>query len=98
MRISNLTGFAIEFKNVTADGRQLVATNTFAADPALLAKIFDICNSSLQAIKDTPSLLWSITYEPLPTAIIAHGASSGGNALGLDASDGNLVIGLLNAI
>lgn len=96
MRISNLTDFAIELEGVNPGGRWILATNTFGADAALLSKIFDICNSSLQAIKEIPNLGWSITYEPLPTAITAHAASSGGNALGLDPSDGNLVVGLLN--
>ena len=96
MRISNLTDFTIEITDITPLGRQIMTTNTFGASAAMLAKFFDISNSSLQAVKDIPGIAWSVTYEPLPTAITAHAASSGGNALGLDASDGNLVIGLLN--
>lgn len=96
MRISNITDFTIEINNLSpGDQRQLLATNTFGASAALLSKVFDISNSSLQGVKDTPSLSWALSYEPLPTAITAHAAASRGNALGLDVGDGNLVIALL---
>lgn len=91
MRVSNLTDFTLEIAVSNPDGRrQLMMTGTYSNSAKMMSTIFDIANRTLQSIDDVPNLVYSITFQPMPTAITSKAKSRGGNSLGLSASDGNL--------
>jgi FAD/FMN-containing dehydrogenase len=91
MRISNLTDFTLELAGSDTIGRrQLFVTGTYGNSAKLMSTIFDIANRTVQPLIDVPSLAYSLSFQPMPTAITSKAKSRGGNSLGLDASDGNL--------
>lgn len=97
MRISNLTDFALEIAQSSPSGRrQLMVTATFANSAELMSKIFDATNATAQTLSHVPNLAFSLTFQPMPTAITSKAAARGGNSLGLGAADGNLFNALLN--
>jgi hypothetical protein len=91
MRISNLTDFTLELAGSDAIGRrQLFVTGTYGNSAKLMSTIFDIANRTVQPLTDVPNLAYSLSFQPMPTAVTSKAKSRGGNSLGLDASDGNL--------
>lgn len=91
MRISNLTDFTLELAGDSPIGRrQLFVTGTYGNSAKMMSTIFDIANSTVQSLVDVPNLAYSLSFQPMPTAITSKAKSRGGNSLGLDASDGNL--------
>ena len=98
MRISNLSDFTIELATKTPPGiRDLFVTGTFKNNARTMQKYFDLANETIQTagdagIKDVTGLVFSLTFQPLPQTITSKAAASGGNSLGLDTSDGDLVI------
>ena len=96
MRISNLTDFTTEIEEYNPAGsRELFATATFANNATMQEKFFDLANQTVQSITNVTKMTLSMSFQPLPQVIIGHGAFNGGNSLGLDLSDGDLVNVLL---
>lgn len=94
MRVSALTDFTVELAATSPPGkRQLFITLTHGLSAALLTEIFNAADTALQPIKLALGLVYSLSYQPLPTAITTKAGTN--NSLGLDASDGNLVLTLL---
>jgi hypothetical protein len=93
MRVSNLSDFALELNANTPYGfRQIFYTGTYANDLTLLTQLAAQLNESMQPVNGLPSLNnYAMSLEPLPTTITKWGPEKGGNALGLDPSDGDLV-------
>jgi hypothetical protein len=93
MRISNLSDFALELNEGTPYGfRQIFYTGTYANDLGLLTQLAQQLNESMQPVNPLKSLVnYAMSLEPLPTTITKWGPQTGGNALGLDPSDGDLV-------
>lgn len=92
MRISNLSDFTIELDNSNnLLKNQIFYTSTYSNDLPLLTQLFAQSNASLQAVVGVPNLVWSLSLQPLVTAVTKFGATTGGNSLGLDVTDGNLV-------
>ena len=91
MRISNLTDFTLELAGTDPVGqRQLFVTGTYGNSAKLMSTIFDIANRTIQPLVDVQDLAYSLSFQPMPTAITSKARSRGGNSLGLDDSDGNL--------
>lgn len=91
MRISNLTDFTLELAANDAGGRrQLFITGTYSNSAKMMSKIFDLANGTVQGIADVPNLSYSLSFQPMPTAITSKAAARGGNSLGVSAKDGNL--------
>ena len=59
-----------------------------------MSEIFDIANSTIQAIKTAKNLTYAISFQPFPSAIIAKGA--GANSLGLSPTEAPLTNVLLS--
>ncbi|KAI9671566.1 MAG: hypothetical protein M1817_003618 [Caeruleum heppii] len=99
LRITNLSTITMELDTIIGGGlqRNTFATGTFVNDAAMLGKIFEYGNETLQRLLDPPvaNMTFAISFQPLPTAITSRAAATGGNALGLDPDDGPLVIALL---
>jgi hypothetical protein len=55
-----------------------------------IAIVYQQSNSSLQPIVNVAGLSWSLSLQPIVPAITKFGAETGGNALGLDPSEGPL--------
>ena len=90
MRVSNLTDFTLEIAGTpSTNRRQLFVTGTYGNSAKLMASIFDISNRTVQAL-DVTGMTYSLSFQPLPTAITSKAASRGGNSLGLSEADGNL--------
>lgn len=92
LRISNLSDFALELDAGTAYGyRQIFYTGTYANNLDILTHLASQVNESMQVVNARPSLLnYALSLEPLPTVITKFGPENGGNALGVDPSDGDL--------
>lgn len=96
MRISNLTDFTIEIDARNLAGRrELFATATFENSAKMQEKFFNLANQTVQDIVDLKNLTFSLSFQPLPQTVIGYGIANGGNSLGLDSSDGDLVNTLL---
>ena len=94
MRVSNLTDFTVEIAAASPPGRrQLFITLTHGLSGPLITQIFNAADAALQPIKLALRLVYSLSYQPLPTEITTKASST--NSLGLAASDGNLVLTLL---
>ena len=90
MRVSNLTDFTLELAGTPGtDRRQLFVTGTYGNSAQLMSRIFDISNRTVQAL-NVSGMTYSLSFQPLPTAITSKAASRGGNSLGLSEADGNL--------
>lgn len=98
LRISNLSDKASELSESNPSGRrQLHTTATYTNSAAFLKRFYEIANEEVQPLSQIPNLLFSLSFQPLPTVIQATDALNGGNSLGLDESDGNLFNVLLSA-
>ncbi|GAB7362644.1 hypothetical protein MBLNU230_g2953t1 [Neophaeotheca triangularis] len=98
LRISNLSDKASELSASNPSGRrQLFTTATYSNSAAFLKRFYEIANEEVQPLSQIPNLLFSLSFQPLPTVIQATEAQNGGNSLGLDESDGNLFNALLSA-
>ena len=101
MRISNLSDFTLELALTSPPGsRDLFATGTFQNNAKTMQSYFDLANDTIQAggltgLKGVAGLVFSSSFQALPQTIISKAAQNGGNSLGLDASDGDLVNVLL---
>lgn len=90
MRVSNLTDFTLELAGAPGPSRrQLFVTGTYGNSAKMMGTIFDISNRTVQSLS-VPNLAYSLSFQPMPTAITSKAASRGGNSLGLSAADGNL--------
>lgn len=93
MRVSNLTNFTLELAAASPAGkRALFITLTHGLSASLLTEIYQAADAAVQPIKLVAGLVYSLTYQPLPTAITTKATVANPNSLGLEASDGNLVL------
>lgn len=96
LRTDTLSSFAGGLAVSSPPGnREVFATFTFANDRAVLEQTFNIANATLQPVKNVLGLIYSVSFQPIVTAITSKtGVATGGvgNSLGLDPNaDGNLV-------
>lgn len=57
----------------------------------MMARFFDIAKANVAGLDEVPNLSFSFTFQPVPTIITSVAKSRGGNSLGLDPEDGNLM-------
>lgn len=75
--------------------RVVKMSTTVKADKAILELAVKAYHTAFQNLKGVENLLFSVTFEPLPVALMKASSARGGNSLGLDPSDGPLVVILL---
>ncbi|KAI4131050.1 MAG: hypothetical protein LQ347_003140, partial [Umbilicaria vellea] len=80
MRITNLTNITIDY---------LFGTATFANNATLLAQILSIAETTFKPLQRNYST--GITLQAVPKSITSKAALTGGNSLGLDPEDGNVI-------
>ena len=70
-------------------------TTTFKNDLQLLSSVFDLWKVSTTEFGKVAGLSYALTFHVLPPSITSKSNALGGNSLGLDPSEGPLVICLL---
>ncbi|KAL8922282.1 MAG: hypothetical protein Q9208_005252 [Pyrenodesmia sp. 3 TL-2023] len=97
MRVSNLTDFTVEIASAVPPGqRALFITLTHGLSADLITEIYQAADAALQPIKLAAGLVYAIGFQPLLTGPTTKATAGNPNSLGLDASDGNLVLTVLN--
>ncbi|GLA33505.1 hypothetical protein AnigIFM63309_000332 [Aspergillus niger] len=100
MRAAPMHEVAIEQGSFSQSGkRQLSVVATHDVTLPMLNATYLRWNSSLEAVRDIPGIVWSISLEPLPPAIYA-GAPPDHNVMGLSSTEHpvrSLVVTLLSA-
>ena len=81
--------------------RETFVTSTYNADGDLLNEIFEICNNTLQSIKNAQGLIYALSLEPVPLAVTSklnnsNPNSTAGNALGITPANGPQILALLS--
>lgn len=73
------------------NSRALLATMTFSNSASFMEIFFQLANATALLItSQVPSMSFTLSFQPWPQTITAHGAANGGNVLGIDAEDGDL--------
>jgi hypothetical protein len=73
------------------NSRALLATMTFSNSAAFMETFFQMANATSKIMTSkAPGMAFTLSYQPWPQPITGHGPANGGNALGIDASDGDL--------
>ena len=70
-------------------------TTTFKCDISILTSAFQYWRSSISKVSQITGIVYALTFQVLPPAITSKSTPLGGDSLGLDPSDGPLVICLL---
>ena len=63
----------------------------------MLSSAYSLWKNSSPQVANVSGILWTLSLQPLPPPIIAKAKAQGGNSLGLDPSEGALVLCLLSA-
>lgn len=97
MRITTLPDIANEMSgNTPAGKRQIFFTTTYKNDLATLTKMCELLQTVMAPVTQIGSIdNFALSLEPVPTIMSKIGATKGGNALGVEANDGDLVVILL---
>ncbi|KAK0110414.1 hypothetical protein ONS96_002027 [Cadophora gregata f. sp. sojae] len=94
-RISSLSGLTEELSSATQRVRNIFVTVSFANDAAMYRSAVDISNSYLKEFLDTPGLVWSLLFQPIPRIVSDASIKAGGNVLGVDRNKDNIIMYLL---
>ena len=70
---------------------QLFGTATFVNDAALFAHVLGLAEAAFLPVQLVKSFQASFVLQPIPRSITSKGALNGGNSLGLNPDDGDLV-------
>jgi len=90
MRISTSGDFARELQS--ADGqRQLFVTATYKNSADMMRAFFAIIKQNVQPWRTVDGIALSVAWQPQPSVIFTASAKQGGNVLGLDQADGDLL-------
>ncbi|RAH78668.1 putative oxidoreductase [Aspergillus japonicus CBS 114.51] len=96
LRLTNMSDISTEQGSFQPNGeRQLWLVTTFCTSVPMLNATYRHWNESLAAVQDVTNVTWSLSLEPLPSAIYARGSNT--NSLGLSDATGSLMIVLLSA-
>ena len=93
-RVDSLLNFTIELAAPTDNGtvRKAFVTTTFKNNAENLQGFVDLCNATIASLISIPELQFISSYQPFGQYISSHANATGGNLLGLDASDGDRVL------
>lgn len=81
--------------NDLTTGRVVKMTTTVKATASILSYAVKEFKAVLEKLKNINNLLFSLTFEPIPVSMIEQSNKRGKNAIGLQPSDGLLVVILL---
>jgi len=85
--------------NFCTSNRELTWSTSFNNDHAMLNAVIDIWNSSTLEVANISGIAWSLTIQPLNSAINSRSVALGGNSLGLPTHPrgGSIVLLILSA-
>lgn len=66
-------------------------TVSFANDATMYKSAVDISNSYLKPFLDTPGLVWSLLFQPIPRIVSDVSVATGGNVMGVDRNKDNII-------
>ncbi|KAK6214106.1 hypothetical protein LQW54_004708 [Pestalotiopsis sp. IQ-011] len=92
LRVDNLKAFTDEAFAGAARNRVSKMSTTVKSDIAILEFAVKTYHTAFQNLKGVGNLLFSVTFEPLPVTLMKASVAGGGNSLGLDPSNGPLVV------
>lgn len=91
-KINSLANITRDMDGSTPSGhRQIFASATYKNSAALMAAIYELMLDITPKLISVTSLIWAVSFQPVPSIMNEKAAASGGNSLGLDASQGNLM-------
>lgn len=93
--IASMSTLSVEL-NQTSYLRETFRTVTFKNSASLIKKILEIFTEEVNPILSIPGLIPAFAFQPISLNIIEKMSQNGGNALGLSADDGPLMIMNLN--
>ena len=70
-------------------------TTTFRDDLPLLESVLQMCQHSIKEVEKVADIAYTVTFQVLPPAVTSKSKRLGGSSLGLDSSDGPLVLCLV---
>lgn len=90
-RIADLKSYTDELSSAAQRDRQLFVTLSFRNSETMYEASHEISNAHRALVADTPGLIWSLLYQPIPRIVTDNSIANGGNILGLDRFEGNLI-------
>ena len=92
-KIQSLSNITLEFKAESPDGlRETFWTATFKLDTDFVTYLTNLFFSGIDPIKSAVGVVPVLDLQVIPTSEIEQMQKNGGNALGLDPSDGPLIL------
>lgn len=93
VRVSNMTDLAEELAAKNPNGlRESYWTHNFVLTREMLGEVVKIWKEEVENIKEVEGVLPALVLQPVTRNIIKHFSRNGGNALGMDASKGPLLL------
>ncbi|KAF2874702.1 hypothetical protein BDV95DRAFT_656231 [Massariosphaeria phaeospora] len=92
LRADSLKGLTDEAFGSAASNRVVKMTTTVKADTRILEYAVEKYCAAFKNLKGVANLLFSLSFEPIPVSMLEASAQSGENAIGLNPSDGPLVV------
>ncbi|TID24073.1 hypothetical protein E2P81_ATG02377 [Venturia nashicola] len=98
VKISTITSLTQQIASLNPSGSRTTFTSlTFKNSAKFMEEIYKIANEVVPNIKRVLGLQWSLSFQSLPKIIYSKSSQTGGNALGLENEQDDLVILLLTA-
>lgn len=98
IRKDKLTAFTDELAaqiSLTNGGNNVFITLTFVNKPGVsedfMADVFNLADATAKQLLTVAGLIYTMSFQPLPQALYSKSAATGGNVLGLDRSNDDLV-------
>ncbi|KAI0141879.1 hypothetical protein GGR57DRAFT_519853 [Xylariaceae sp. FL1272] len=95
VRLDSLKGLTDEGFPGAVGNRVVKMSTTVKADAEMLDYTVETFMTAFAKLKDVGNLIFSISFEAIPVSLIKQSIARGGNSLGLQPSDGPLVVVLL---
>jgi hypothetical protein len=92
LRVGTLKELTTEIFAGAFTNRVLKTTTTVKADTKILEYAVQTYHKAFEQVKGVENILFSLTFELIPVSIMESSIARGGNSLGLDPSDGPLVV------
>lgn len=90
-RIAQLSSYTDELSSTAQRNRNIFLTLTFDNNEAMYRSAVDISNHYLKPFLKLPNFNWSLLFQPIPRLVSDISVKTGGNIMGVDRNEGNLI-------
>lgn len=98
LKLDTLTGLTQQLASLNLEGaRTIFKSLTFKNSAVFMEEVYQLANAVVPNIKMVTGLRWSVTFQSLPKIIYSKALKTGGNALGLEDGEDDLIILLLSS-